>query len=93
MLGKPRIRLNNLKISLRFPCLRFNLIIDSINLNVVTEKIEQIDFLDFCVRVLSFSLFFLSFELLTFQRLQHKTRPCKTFALIYMTIYLDSFSF
>ena len=29
MLGKPRIRLNNLKTSLRFPCLGFNTIIDS----------------------------------------------------------------
>ena len=32
MLGKPRIRLNNLKTSLRFPCLGLNPIIDSINL-------------------------------------------------------------
>ena len=32
VLGKPRIRLNNLKRSLRFPCLGFNPIIDSINL-------------------------------------------------------------
>ena len=30
MLGKPRIRLNNLKTSLRFPCLGLNPIIDSI---------------------------------------------------------------
>ena len=28
----PRIRLNNLKTSLRFPCLDFNPIIDAINL-------------------------------------------------------------
>ena len=34
MLDKPRIRLNNLKTSLRFPCLGLNAIIDSINLNV-----------------------------------------------------------
>ena len=32
MLGKARIRLNNLKTSLRFPCLGLNPIIDSINL-------------------------------------------------------------
>ena len=32
MLGKPRIRLNNLKTSLRFPCLGLNPIIDSISL-------------------------------------------------------------
>ena len=32
MLGKPRIRLNNLKTSLRFPCLGLNPIIDSVNL-------------------------------------------------------------
>ena len=31
-LGKPRIRLTNLKTSLRFPCLGLNPIIDSINL-------------------------------------------------------------
>ena len=31
-LGKPRIRLNNLKTSLRFPCLGLNPIIESINL-------------------------------------------------------------
>ena len=31
MLGKPRIRLNNLKTSLRFPCLGLNPIIDSIS--------------------------------------------------------------
>ena len=31
MLGKPHIRLNNLKTSLRFPCLGLNPIIDSIN--------------------------------------------------------------
>ena len=31
MLGKPRIRLNNLKTSLGFPCLGLNPIIDSIN--------------------------------------------------------------
>ena len=30
MLGKPRIGLNNLKTSLRFPCLGLNPIIDSI---------------------------------------------------------------
>ena len=33
MLGKPRIRLNNLKTSLRFPCLGLNPIIDSIILD------------------------------------------------------------
>ena len=33
MLGKPRIRINNLKTSLRLPCLGLNPIIDSINLN------------------------------------------------------------
>ena len=33
MRGKARMRLNNLKISLRFPCLGCNPIIDSINLN------------------------------------------------------------
>ena len=32
MLGKPRIRLNNLKTSLRFPCRGLNPIIDSINI-------------------------------------------------------------
>ena len=32
MLGKPRIRLNNLKTIPRFPCLGLNPIIDSINL-------------------------------------------------------------
>ena len=32
MLGKPRIRLNNRKTSLRFPCLGLNPIIDSISL-------------------------------------------------------------
>ena len=32
MLCKPRIRLNNLKSSLRFPCLGLNPIIDSINI-------------------------------------------------------------
>ena len=32
LLGKPHIRLNNLKISLRFPCLGLNPIIDSISL-------------------------------------------------------------
>ena len=32
MLSKPRIRLNNLKTSLRFPCRGLNPIIDSINL-------------------------------------------------------------
>ena len=31
MLGKPRIRLNNLKTSLRFPCLGLNPIIDTIS--------------------------------------------------------------
>ena len=31
MLGKPRIRLNNLKTSVRFPCLGLNPIIDSIS--------------------------------------------------------------
>ena len=31
MRGKPRIRLNNLKTSLRFPCLGLNPIRDSIN--------------------------------------------------------------
>ena len=33
MLGKPRIRLNNLKTSLIFPCFGLNPIIESINLN------------------------------------------------------------
>ena len=32
MLGKPRIRLNNLKTGLRFPCLGLNPVIDSISL-------------------------------------------------------------
>ena len=32
MLGKPRIRLNNLKTNLKFPCLCLNPIIDSISL-------------------------------------------------------------
>ena len=36
MLGKPRIRLNNLKTSLRFSCLGRNLIIDSINLGPIS---------------------------------------------------------
>ena len=31
MLGKPRLRLNNLKTSQRFPCLGLNLITDSIS--------------------------------------------------------------
>ena len=31
MLGKPRIRLNNLKTIMRFPCLGLNSIIDSIS--------------------------------------------------------------
>ena len=31
MLGKPRLRLNNLKTSLRFPCRGLNPIIDSVN--------------------------------------------------------------
>ena len=31
MPGKPRIRLNNLKTSLRFPCLGLNPIIDSVS--------------------------------------------------------------
>ena len=35
MLGKPRIRLNNLKTSLIFPCLDLNPIIDSINLTAL----------------------------------------------------------
>ena len=34
MLGKPRIRLNNLKTSLRYPCLNLSPIIDSINLSL-----------------------------------------------------------
>ena len=38
MLGKPRIRLNNLKTSLRFPCLGLNPIIDSINLLVLLKS-------------------------------------------------------
>ena len=33
MHGKPRIRQNNLKTSLRYPCLGLNPIIDSINLH------------------------------------------------------------
>ena len=37
MLGKPRIRLNNLKTSLRFPCLGLNPIIDSIYLTCSTK--------------------------------------------------------
>ena len=32
MLGKPRIRLDNLKTSMRFPCVGLNSFIDSINL-------------------------------------------------------------
>ena len=38
MLGKPRIRLNNLKSSLRFPCLGLNPIIDSIDLSCYLES-------------------------------------------------------
>ena len=38
MLGKPRIRLNNLKTSLRFPCLGLNPIIDSINPNAADHN-------------------------------------------------------
>ena len=38
MLGKPRIRLNNLKTSLRFPCLGFNPIIDSISHKVIAKQ-------------------------------------------------------
>ena len=34
MLGKPRIRITNMKTSLRFPCLGHNPIIESINLGV-----------------------------------------------------------
>ena len=43
MLGKARIRINNLTTSLRFPCLGLNPIIDSINLrNVgIKTKIKQ----------------------------------------------------
>ena len=37
MLGKPCIRLNNLKTSLRFPCLGLNPIIDSINLFILVN--------------------------------------------------------
>ena len=40
MLGKPHIRLNNLKTSLRFPCLGLNPIIDSINLRNIEIKIK-----------------------------------------------------
>ena len=38
MLGKPRIRLNNLKTSPRFPCLGLNPIIDSINLPNISDE-------------------------------------------------------
>ena len=38
MLGKPHIRLNNLKTNLRFPCLGFNPIIDSISLRGGSQK-------------------------------------------------------
>ena len=43
MLGKPRITLNNLKTSLRFPCLGLNSIIDSINLPLLslTQKLTK----------------------------------------------------
>ena len=46
MLGKPRIRLNNLKTSLRSPCLGLNPIIDSIILNqlIAQSKFSQIYF-------------------------------------------------
>ena len=37
-LGKPRIRLNNLKINLRFLCLGLNFIIDSINLSAYRHE-------------------------------------------------------
>ena len=39
MLGKPRIRLNNLKTGLRLPCLGLNPIIDSINLRLFASQI------------------------------------------------------
>ena len=42
MLGKPRIRLNNLKTSLRFPCLCINPIIDSISLTEYTINPNQL---------------------------------------------------
>ena len=42
MLGKPRIRLNNLKTSLRFPCLGLNPIIDSINVLVTDPMMDHI---------------------------------------------------
>ena len=45
MLGKPRIRLNNLKTSLRFPCIGLNPIIDSINLLNVYSYLFSILFL------------------------------------------------
>ena len=41
MLGKPHIRLNNLKTSLRFPCLGLNPIIDSINIHKKIQKMIQ----------------------------------------------------
>ena len=43
MLGKPRIRLNNLKTSLRFPCLSLNPIIDSISLRQIVFEYLLVD--------------------------------------------------
>ena len=49
MLGKPRIRLNNLKTSLRFPCLGLNPIIDSINDSPANEKTHGLLMLSPCI--------------------------------------------
>ena len=39
ILGKPRLRLNNPKTSLRFPCLGLNPIIDSINILIKSHNL------------------------------------------------------
>ena len=44
MLGKPRIRLNNLKSSLRCPCLGLNPIIDSVNLKLPLLSFKSRDY-------------------------------------------------
>ena len=57
MLGKPRIRLNNLKTSLRFPCLGLNPIIDSINLfqdlETLSKELVRLSKLDSAVEMVN----------------------------------------
>ena len=59
MLGKPRIRLNNLKNSLRFPCLGLNPIIDSIIL--ITKPLSIFFMSSIPAVVILFSLPFVVF--------------------------------